>query len=497
MTPITFSSKWRHGRPLLLAGLALALAACASSRGLQPHGALRDVDSLHSERTLADASLGAPGFPARDWWTALGDPQLDALISEGLASHPSLEAADARLRQARSQVGGARADQLPNLSVSGGYTGLRLPESMLGEETGGHYAGSGQVAFNFSYGVDLWGGKRATWEAAVDSAHAAAIDAQAARLNLSANITQAYAGLAYAWQLHDVAAEELARSQKALQLTRQRRAAGIDSDLQVRQAESRVPAAQQQLQAAQQQIDEGRTALAALVGQGPDRGLRIERPHALDPMALQLPGVLPSALLGRRPDIVAARWRVEAAGKQIDAAKAKFYPSLNLTALAGVVAPDVGDLLQSSSTFAYIGPALSLPIFDGGRLRAGLDSKDADYDLAVATYNQRLVDALHEVADQVSAVRSLQQQAQSQQQAVDTARAAHGLAEQRYRAGIGGYLDVLTAQSTLLQAQQRLAGLQSQQVLSSVRLSQALGGGFEPSADDSRRAASLSDSSHS
>ncbi|MCS4230185.1 NodT family efflux transporter outer membrane factor (OMF) lipoprotein [Stenotrophomonas maltophilia] len=497
MTPITLSTSWRHGRPLLLAGLALALAACASSRGLQPQGALRDVDSLHSERTLADATLGAAGFPARDWWTALGDPQLDALISEGLASHPSLEAADARLRQARSQVGGARADQLPNLSVSGGYTGLRLPESMLGDEAGGHYAGSGQVAFNFSYGVDLWGGKRATWEAAVDSAHAAAIDAQAARLNLSANITQAYAGLAYAWQLHDVAAEELARSQKALQLTGQRRAAGIDSDLQVRQAEARVPAAQQQLQAAQQQIDESRTALAALVGQGPDRGLQIERPRHLDPLALQLPGVLPSALLGRRPDIVAARWRVEAAGRQIDAAKAKFYPSLNLTALAGVVAPNVGDLLQSSSTFAYIGPALSLPIFDGGRLRAGLDSKDADYDLAVASYNQRLLDALHEVADQVNAVRSLQQQAQSQQQAVDTARAAHGLAEQRYRAGIGGYLDVLTAQSTLLQAQQRLAGLQSQQVLSSIRLSQALGGGFDPTADDSRRAASLSDSSHS
>lgn len=497
MTSIPLVSTWRQGRPLLLAGLVLALAACASSRGLQPHGALLDADALHSSRTLTGASLGAAGFPAQDWWKALGDPQLDALIEEGLASHPSLDAADARLRQTRSQVGGARADQLPSLSVSGGYTGLRLPESMLGDETGGHYAGSSQLALNFSYGVDLWGGKRATWEAAVDSAHAAAIDAQAARLNLSSNIAQAYAGLAYAWQLHDVAEEELARSQKALQLTRQRRAAGIDSDLQVRQAESRVPAAQQQLQAAQQQIDEGRTALAALVGQGPDRGLQIGRPHALDPMALQLPGVLPSELLGRRPDIVAARWRVEAAGRQIDAAKAAFYPSLNLTALAGVVAPNLGDLLQRESTFAYIGPALSLPIFEGGRLRAGLDRRDAEYDLAVATYNQGLVDALHQVADQVNAVRSLQQQAQSQQQAVDTARAAHGLADQRYRAGIGGYLDVLTAQSTLLQAQQRLAGLQSQQLLSSVRLSQALGGGFQPAADDTVRAAPLSDSSHS
>jgi len=492
---LAYSFQWRHGRPLLWAGLALALAGCASSGGLQPTGRLLDADTLHSERTLSASDLGAAAFPAQDWWKALGDPQLDALIAEGLAGHPSLEAADARLRQASSRIGSARADRLPSLSVSGGYTGLRLPESMLGDETGGHYAGSGQVAFDFSYGIDLWGGKRAAWEAAVDSAHAAAVDAQAARLDLSAGIARAYAQLDHAWQRHDVAEEELVRSQKALQLTRQRRAAGIDSDLQVRQAETRVPAAQQQLQAAQQQIDAGRTALAALVGQGPDRGLRIERPRPLDPMALQLPGVLPSELLGRRPDIVAARWRVEAAGKQIKVARAKFYPSLNLTALAGVVAPDVGDLLQSSSTFAYIGPALSLPIFDGGRLRSSLDSTDAQYDQAVAGYNQAVIDALRDVADQVNAVRSLQQQAQSQQQAVDTARAAHGLAEQRYRAGIGNYLDVLTAQSTLLQAQQQLADLQSQQVLSSVRLSQALGGGFEPSADD--RAVSLSDSSHS
>ncbi|MDH1663482.1 multidrug efflux transporter outer membrane subunit EmrC, partial [Stenotrophomonas sp. GD03777] len=227
------------------------------------------------------------------------------------------------------------------------------------------------------------------------------------------------------------------------------------------------------------------------------RGLSIQRPQPLNPVALQLPGVLPSELLGRRPDIVAARWRVEAADKQIKVAKTKFYPSFNLTALAGVVAPNVGDLLKSSSTFAYIGPALSLPIFEGGKLRANLANTDAQYDLAVANYNQTVLDALRDVADQVNAVRSLAQQAQSQQQAVDTARAAFDLAQQRYRAGIGSYLDVLTAQSTLLQSQQQLAGLQSQQVQSSVRLSKALGGGFQPTDADRAPIASHSDSSHS
>jgi len=490
------TSLLRPLRPALLSVLALALAACASTGGLQPHAQLLDADVLQAQRTLAGHALSPSQFPASDWWRALNDPQLDALIAEGLQRNPGLEAADARLRQARAQIGTAHADRLPSVNASGGYTGVRLPESMVGDELGGSYAGSGQAYLSVSYGIDLWGGKRAAWEAAVDSSHAAEVDAQAARLNLSAGIAEAYAQLGYAWQLHDVASEELDRSQKTLDLTRQRRAAGIDSDLQTRQAEARIPAAQQQLQAAQQQIDEARTALAALVGQGPDRGLQINRPQPLNPLALQLPGVLPSELLGRRPDIVAARWRVEAAGREIDAAKAKFYPSLNLTALGGVVASEVDQLLKSGSTFAFIGPALSLPIFDGGRLRANLDRTDAQYDLAVADYNQSVVDALREVADQVNAVRSLADQAASQAQAVATARAAHDLAQQRYKAGIGSYLDVLSVESQLLQSQQQLASLQSRQILVSVRLSQALGGGFTPSGDTATLA-TAPESSHS
>jgi NodT family efflux transporter outer membrane factor (OMF) lipoprotein len=351
---------------------------------------------------------------------------------------------------------------------------------MVGDELGGHYAGSGQVVLDFSYGFDLWGGKRAAWEASVDQVHAAQIDAQAARLDLSAAITQTYTQLAYAWRLLDVANEELERTQKTLDLTRQRRNAGIDSDLQLRQAETRVPTARQQAQSAQQRIDEARNALAALVGQGPDRGLQIQRPNLPDPLAAELPSVLPSELLGRRPDVVAARWRVEAADKQVRSAKTKFYPNLNLTALGGVVGSDVGDLLKGSSVFGLLAPAISLPIFDGGKLRANLSSKDAEYDLAVADYNEKLVGALHEVADQVNAVRSLAERAQSQAEALKTAQAAYELAQQRYRAGIGSFLEVLSVEEQLLIAQQRMTALQSEQIMASVKLRQALGGGFSP-----------------
>lgn len=482
MTPMPseIANAGRALRPLAISLLALALAACASSRGLAPQDRPHDPASLHAEQTLGQAGLSAADWPATDWWKAFGDTQLDALVDEGLRSSPNLAAADARLRQAQAQAGSANASRQPSLSVSPGYTGLQLPESMVGDEMGGHYAGSAQVVLDFSYGVDLWGGKRAEWEAAVDQVHAAEVDAQAARLDLSAAIVETYTQLAYAWRQLDVANDELARAQKTLDLTRQRRNAGIDSDLQLRQAEARVPTAVQRTQSAQQDIDQARNALAALVGQGPDRGLQIQRPNLPDPLLAQLPSVVPSELLGHRPDVVAARWRVESADKSVRSAKTKFYPSFNITALGGVVSSDVGDLLKSQSVFGLLAPALSLPIFDGGRLRANLSAKDSAYDLAVADYNQKIVGALREVADQVNAVRSLQARVQSQGEALKTAEAARALAEQRYRAGIGSFLEVLSVEEQLLIAQQRMAALQSEQILASVKLRQALGGGFAP-----------------
>ncbi|MCF5925139.1 efflux transporter outer membrane subunit, partial [Xanthomonas perforans] len=231
-TQILRPRSMRLARPLVITALALALAACASSRGLNPQGAVLDPSTLHAERTLAQQTTLSPAaWPASDWWRALGDAQLDALIAEGLQHSPSLAAADARLHQAQARIGTAQAERGPSLSASGGYTGLQLPESMVGEELGGSYGGSAQVVLDFRYGIDLWGGKRSAWEAAVDQAHAAEVDAQAARLNLSSAIAEGYAQLAYAWSLHDLANDELSRAQKTLELTRQRRSAGIDSEL--------------------------------------------------------------------------------------------------------------------------------------------------------------------------------------------------------------------------------------------------------------------------
>lgn len=466
----------RHG--LLALACSVFVAACASTGGLEPQAKPLHGDTLSASQSWSRGARSAADFPTRDWWKSLGDPQLDALIAEALQGNPSLDAADARLRKALAQAGLSDAARKPNIGASAQYSGVLLPESLAGPEIGGDYMGSTVLMLNLKYNLDLWGGDKARWQAALGQAKAAEVDAQAARLGLSSNIARAYIGLAQAHAAREVAEHEHERSTHLLSLSRQRVAAGLDNQVQLHQAESAMAGATQQIEAARQQIDAAGNALAALLGQGPDRALRIPRPAVLKAAAPGLPGVLPSELLGHRADVVAARWRVEAASQGIRAAKAAFKPSVNLSALAGVASAGLSDLFNSDSLLGFGGPAISLPIFDGGRLRSQLDASDADYDLAVANYNQTLLDALHQATDALQGARSLDQQLASARRARDAAQAALQLAQSRYRAGLGTQIDVLAAQRPLLQIEHQVATLQAQRLDAAVELDTALGGGL-------------------
>lgn len=457
---------------------ALLLAGCATTHGLAPEGRPLDADTLAASRSLAGAHVPGAAFPQQQWWKALGDPQLDALIDEALAGTPTLALADARTRQAVAQAGLADAERQPVVAASGQYSGIRIPASVAPPPLGGTYKGIYLLGLNFKYSPDLWGGQRARWQAALGQARAAEVEAQDARLLIASNVAQAYVGLAQAYAALDVATAEQQRSSHLLDLGRQRVRAGLDNQLTLRQAESGVDAAKAAQQAAQQQIDAARNALAALLGKGPDRGLAITRPALLSAPPVGVPDVVSSELLGHRPDVVAARWQVEAAAHGIKAAKAAFYPTVNLSALVGVAAGSLGDLFNSNALVVQGGPAISLPIFDGGRLRSGLASSDAQYDLAVANYNQTLVGALREVVDALQGARSLDAQLVSTQQARDAAQAALSLATQRYRAGLATQLDVLAAQQPLLRIDQQLATLRAQRLNAAIDLDRALGGGL-------------------
>ena len=463
----------------LAAALALALGGCVSSGGLHPDGKLQSPDSLHDQQTLAALGVASAQWPAQDWWTGLGDPQLDALIAEALRDNPSLAVADARAREAQAQVGVANAARLPDVKAGGSLGGSRLPATAapLGD---GHYAPMKYADASFSWGPDLWGGKRAAWEAAMGQARAAQIDARAARIELSTNVARAYAQLGYAFTQLDLARAERARAAQARALTAQRVAAGIDSQLQIKQDDAALASADKGVAQAQRAIDSARSALSVLLGKGPDRGLEIARPKALAPSAVAVPDNLPIELLGHRADIVAARWRVQAAARQIKVAKTEFLPNLSIGAYAGLITLGSANLFQAPARFFAVAPSLSLPLFDGGRLRANLAGRDAQYDEAVADYNQRLVGAVDQVADDLSALKALDEEAVAQQRGLDAARQAWQLEQDRYKAGIGSYLESLTVRQQLLGAEQTMAQIKAQQVDMSMQLIQALGGGFRP-----------------
>ncbi|MEA5098073.1 MAG: efflux transporter outer membrane subunit [Burkholderiaceae bacterium] len=247
----------------------------------------------------------------------------------------------------------------------------------------------------------------------------------------------------------------------------------------VKQSDARKASAEEELLALDEQIALQRNRIAALLGAGPDRGLRITRPTINLAKSFGLPQQMQLELLGRRPDIVAARLRVEAYEKNIEKQKAEFYPNVNLSAMIGVQSLGLNMLTKSGSDIGSIGPAISLPIFNGGRLRGMLHSAQAEHDEAIGNYNLAVTQALQEVADATVSQKSLTQQIEKLQQAFQAASEAHRIMKNRYRGGLSNYLDVLSAEEALLGSQRALRDMQSRSFTQDVALIKALGGGYQ------------------
>jgi NodT family efflux transporter outer membrane factor (OMF) lipoprotein len=306
------------------------------------------------------------------------------------------------------------------------------------------------------------------------------LDAQAARLALSGAFAQTYINFYLAYVNGDIADRTLAERQEILDLTQNRYDAGLENASAVEQAKALVALAKvdQQRYAAQRDMDIH--AIAALVGQGANSYSEITRPTADLDAALPLPSQLPADLLARRPDILAARARVGAAAKGREAAHAEFYPNINLAALVGFQAIGLSNLLTGDSFTMGVGPAIHLPIFDAGKIRAQYAGATAQLDSAVADYNGAVINAIKQSADAMTQVKSLAGQRADQQAAVDSATRAFGLAEERYKDGLSTQIPMLTAEATLLQARQQMAGLVAQAATERVTLLLSVGGGFNP-----------------
>ncbi|QJI42495.1 efflux transporter outer membrane subunit [Pseudomonas sp. ADAK2] len=460
-----------------LAASILLTAGCVNYAGIDHQGQMLSIDQA-SSNSLKD-TLPPANWPRTDWWSSLGDPRLGALIEEAYASNPDLQEVSARVAKANAFLDLRDAERYPEIDASAGVTRGRLSkfEDYSGE--GHKYFTARNLAVNFNYNFDLWGGQRAAWESALNSAMAAEVDLQSSKLILTVNVVKAYNQLAYAWQVSELNRRDLARLSKLVELSDSRYNSGLDNLSQLKQVQSLKARSESTLIGALDDIEIARLQLSVLVGKGVDRAQGIERPSTLQASVVALPAQLPAQLLGRRPDIVAARWRVEAENKNIDAVKTTFYPNINLVAAAGTHALSGDAIFASVSKFWNIAPTISLPIFDAGRLRSDLKAGNAELDVSIAHYNQVLTSALHEVAISVTQLRSFEQQIVVQQDACAIAQSSYDLSQSRYKAGEDTFLDALNIEQQLIQDEMRLAYLNSKHVDSSISLMAALGGGFQ------------------
>ena len=452
------------------------LTGCAAVPDLGPAPVPAAPESLGSTASFADAR---GEWPTEGWWRGFGDAQLNSLIDEGLAGSPDVAIAAARVRAADAIARQAGAALAPRVGVEGSAGGVQQSKNMGippafvpdGIQDTGH------VAATFSFDLDLWGRNRAALAAASSEAEAARVDAAQARLMLTTGIASAYADLAGYHAALDVAneAERIRGASAALSAARAR--AEIENRAAERQAESRAASARADIAALDEAIVATRNRLAALVGAGPDRGLSILRP-TLSSAAVGLPPEAGIGLIGRRPDIVAARLRAEAATKRMDVARADFYPNISLSALVGLQSLGLSNLFSAGSEYGNGGAAISLPIFDGGRLQGRYRGARADYDVAVATYDRTLIDALRDVADLVASRTANMRQLAGRREARVAAGEAAKLAGLRYRAGLSNQLEQLTAEDSLVALSRAVADLEARQLSLDIALIRALGGGY-------------------
>lgn len=456
---------------LSLSALALAtLAACASYTDVAPKGRMLDA-----------AAVGASGTAAKidaDWWRGFGDAQLNTLVDQALANHPSLQVAQARLARVQAAFDNVRGNDLPTVGVGADLTHQKFSSNFIyPPPLGGAILDSGTAQASVSWELDFFGKNRSALESAVGQVRAAEADAQAARMLLATNVARGY----FQWlrinaQLA-VAERTLAQREQSKQLVQDRLNAGLDTQLELQQSLGALPEARQQIEALKEQRALALNALAALTGQQ-KAPLNLSAPALATIKPVADTATIPMDLLARRADITAARWRVEAAKNDVAHAKTLFYPNINLSAFAGYQAIGFNNLFKDGSQQWGVGPAIRLPLFEAGHLRANLKGKSAERDLAIESYNGAVIDAVRDVADQIASNQSIARQQAEQAQAQASAETAYAIATQRYKAGLGTYLNVLAAETNVLAQRRQAVDLAARALDTQVQLIRALGGGY-------------------
>ncbi len=457
-----------------LAALALSLLAvgCANPGRPVPPAAMTPPESIGFNAGVAMEPV------ALNWWRELGDEQLTRLIERSIDGAPGLKLARARLARAQALTDQASAAFAPQVNGAIDLNRQRFSEyGLVPVALAGAVRNLGTVQGAFSWELDFFGRNQAALESALGAQRAARAEVDAARALLASQVARTYLQLARLIEQREILRAVLAQREQTAALLTQRVAAGLDNAMVRQQALAGVAEIRVQSAALEDSIGLARNALAALSAQPP---------AALEPLAPQLPALMvlpvpadvPADLVGRRADLAAARSRVESSVQDVMVARTLFYPNINLIALVGVTSIGLDRLLRPGSLQASAGPAIRLPIFEGGRLRANLQARQAELDAAIESYNQVLLDAVREVADQLGTLRAIARQQPEQAQASQIAESLQQLALQRYRSGVGNRLAVLAAEGGVLAQRQLANDLRARLLDAQFGLIRALGGGY-------------------
>lgn len=478
LNPKKFNKKTAiySARNIVMAGWMLSLVGCISMAGINPKAKSTQAATLKSGKTIDSAS--PIEWPAVDWWKAYHDQQLDSLIDKAVSNSPTLRIAKRRVNLVQAYADSIHANTLPNVSGDASAVRQQFTElQFIPPPSAGNWDWDNKITASIAYDLDLWGRQESIWNASVNETNASKLEVQQVKLELVNAVTRSYIQLSMEYHLRDLAEEYLTELKQRVAIKQRSMKAGLGSRMEVIEAETPLPLARAKTEAVEERIKLLQNQLAALSGQGPGAGDSITRPSMTLEVSAGLPDTLQANLVGRRPDVLAHRWHVEAAQQNIEGAKKAFYPNINLMGFIGFQALGFGQLISSAAGIAGAGPAILLPIFDGGRRRGNLSAKTASYDIAVENYNAVLVNALQDVSDQLVTLRSNGKQIKDVDMALALAQKAHHLAEVSYGGGLTNYQHVLDTHSVVLHQQEIRTQLQAEKLDRYAGLMRALGGG--------------------
>jgi multidrug efflux system outer membrane protein len=456
--------------PLLL---ALVLAACATAPEIDPQ-TLPVTPAAFKEGngrwTRADP---AAAQPRGEWWKSFSDAQLDDLIARADRNNTNLQVAAARLAQARALVRSANADRLPQVGVGAGA----LRQDGLPFGPAGAPGTLATVGASASWEVDLFGRLASASRAAELDARSRESLLQSTRLIVQADVAQTYLAIRATDAERSLVRGTVVTFIEALKLTERRFRAGDVAELDVARARTEVAATESEAIALDRRRAELEHALAVLVGE-PASVFEVKEQVWSTALPI-VPAGVPATVLTRRPDVSAAQDSLLAAQQRVGVAKAAWFPSISLTATGGQASSDISDLFKWSTRAWGVGALLSLPIFDGGRRKAGIENASAEMDVALAQYREQILVAFKDVEDQLSALHLLAEQANAQERAVTSATRTTSLSDARYRNGLVSQLELLDAQRSELRNRRQALQVRSAQYQATVGLVRALGGGWD------------------